>query len=88
MRRTTIWLPEELHEDLRSLASLTRSSLSDLLRSAAEGAYSELFETVRGQSRLAARSTPSLVKLETALHRRKFALDRRFRWNRYRDGAE
>ncbi len=47
MKKTMIYLPEELHEGLRQLAFEHRTSMADLIRRAVQAAYGETIEDVR-----------------------------------------
>ncbi len=71
MTKTTIYLPEEMHEQLRQLARSTRGSVGDLIAIAIADA-------------LLAQSALGLNELQKRVRQRRFAKDRRFRWNRAR----
>ena len=47
MKKTMIYLPEELHEGLRQLAFERRTSMAELIRRAVQAAYSETIEDIR-----------------------------------------
>ncbi len=45
--RTTLYLPEGLHDDLKQLARLRRSNMAELLRAAAEQTYRDDLQELR-----------------------------------------
>ncbi len=47
MKRTMIYLPEELHQGLRKLAFENNKSVAELIRKAVEAVYGEDIEDVR-----------------------------------------
>ncbi len=47
MKKTMIYLPEEIHEGLRRLAFEEKTSIAELIRRAVEQAYREDLEDVR-----------------------------------------
>ncbi len=47
MKKTMVYLPEELHEGLRQLAFEHRTSMAELIRRALEAAYGETIEDIR-----------------------------------------
>jgi len=47
MKRTMIYLPDEIHEGLRELAFDKRVSMAELIRRAVEAAYGEVLEDIR-----------------------------------------
>ena len=47
MKKTMIYLPEELHEGLRRLAFEHRTSMAELVRRAVQAAYGEVLEDIR-----------------------------------------
>ncbi len=47
MKKTMIYLPEELHEGLRQLAFEHRTSMAELVRRAIQAAYGETIEDIR-----------------------------------------
>jgi len=47
MKRTMIYLPDEIHEGLRKLAFEAGTSLAELIRQAVEAAYGEDIEDMR-----------------------------------------
>jgi len=54
MKKTMIYLPDELHEGLRILAFEHRTSTAELIRRALEAAYGEILEDIRdGEAELA-----------------------------------
>lgn len=47
MKKTMVYLPEEIHEGLRRLAFEHRTSMAELVRRAVEAAYGETIEDIR-----------------------------------------
>ncbi len=47
MKKTMVYLPEELHEGLRQLAFEHRTSMAELVRRALQAAYGETIEDIR-----------------------------------------
>ena len=47
MKKTMVYLPEELHEGLRQIAFEHRTSIADLIRRALQAAYGETIEDIR-----------------------------------------
>ena len=47
MKKTMVYLPEELHEGLRQLAFEHRTSMAKLIRRALKAAYGETIEDIR-----------------------------------------
>ena len=47
MKKTMVYLPEELHEGLRRLAFDRRVSMAELIRRAVHAAYGEVLEDIR-----------------------------------------
>ena len=47
MKRTMVYLPDEIHEGLRELAFDKRVSMAELIRRAVEFAYGEVLEDIR-----------------------------------------
>jgi Arc/MetJ-type ribon-helix-helix transcriptional regulator len=47
MKKTMVYLPEELHEGLRQLAFEHRTSMAELIRRALQAAYGETIEDIR-----------------------------------------
>ena len=47
MKRTMIYLPEEIHEGLRRLAFENKTSIAELIRQAVDQAYREDLEDIR-----------------------------------------
>ncbi len=47
MKKTMVYLPEELHEGLRQLAFEHRTSMAELIRRALKAAYGETIEDIR-----------------------------------------
>ena len=74
MKKTMIYLPEETHEGLRTLAFETKTSIAELIRRAIELVYGEDIEDIRDmESELARyRAEPgSAVDLDEYLRQRK-----------------
>ncbi len=46
MKKTMVYLPEELHEGLRQLAFEHRTSMAELVRRAVQAAYGETIEDI------------------------------------------
>ncbi len=46
MKKTMIYLPDELHEGLRQLAFEHRTSMAELVRRAVQAAYGEVIEDI------------------------------------------
>ncbi len=46
MKKTMIYLPDELHEGLRQLAFEHRTSMAELIRRAVQAAYGEVLEDI------------------------------------------
>ncbi|MFA4837610.1 MAG: CopG family transcriptional regulator [Dehalococcoidia bacterium] len=47
MKRTMIYLPEEIHEGLRRMAFESKTSIAELIRQAVDKAYREDLEDIR-----------------------------------------
>jgi predicted DNA-binding protein len=47
MKKTMVYLPEEIHEGLKKLAFESRTSLAELIRRAVEVVYGEDIEDIR-----------------------------------------
>jgi Arc/MetJ-type ribon-helix-helix transcriptional regulator len=47
MKKTMVYLPEDLHEGLRQLAFEHRTSMAELIRRAVRAAYGETIEDIR-----------------------------------------
>lgn len=47
MKKTMVYLPDDLHEGLRMLAFEHRTSMADLVRRAVQAAYGEILEDIR-----------------------------------------
>ncbi len=47
MKKTMVYLPNELHEGLRRLAFEHRTSMAELVRRAVQAAYGETIEDIR-----------------------------------------
>ena len=47
MKRTMIYLPDEMHQGLRKLAFEANTSIADLIRKAVEAVYGEDIEDIR-----------------------------------------
>ena len=74
MKRTMIYLPEEIHQGLRKLAFEANTSIADLIRKAVEAVYGEDIEDIRVMEEEIAkyRSHPeSAVNLNGLLSRKK-----------------
>ena len=73
MKRTMIYLPEEIHQGLRKLAFEHNTSVAELVRRAVEAAYGEDIEDVRIMEEEIAkyRSNPELAISLDELKRRK-----------------
>lgn len=82
MKKTMIYLPDELHEGLRQLAFEHRTSMAELIRSAVEAAYGEVLEDIRdAEAELASylADPASAVPLEDFLAQLKDRVPRRDR---------
>ncbi len=82
MKKTMIYLPEELHEGLRQLAFEHRTSMAELIRRALEAAYGETIEDIRdGEAELASylEDPSSAISLDDFLAERKRRVPRRTR---------
>ena len=73
MKRTMIYLPEEIHQGLRKLAFEANTSIADLIRKAVEAVYGEDIEDVRVMEEEIAkyRSHPKSAVNLNSLRRRK-----------------
>jgi Arc/MetJ-type ribon-helix-helix transcriptional regulator len=74
MKKTMVYLPEELHEGLRQLAFEHRTSMAELIRRAVQSAYGETIEDIRdAEAELAGylEDPSSAVSLEDFLAQRK-----------------
>ncbi len=74
MKKTMVYLPEELHEGLRRLAFEHRTSMAELIRRAVQAAYGETIEDIRdGEAELASylRDPSSAISLVDFLAERK-----------------
>lgn len=47
MKKTMVYLPEDIHEGLRRLAFEHRTSMAELIRRAVQAAYAETIEDIR-----------------------------------------
>jgi tagatose-1,6-bisphosphate aldolase len=47
MKKTMVYLPDDVHEGLRQLAFDRRTSMADLVRRAVDAAYGEVLEDIR-----------------------------------------
>ena len=74
MKKTMVYLPEELHEGLRRLAFEHRTSMAELIRRAVQAAYGETIEDIRdGEAELASylEDPSSAIPLEDFLAQQK-----------------
>lgn len=74
MKRTMIYLPEELHQGLRKLAFENNKSVAELIRRAIEAVYGEDIEDIRDaeeELEYLKAHPESAIDLEEALSRRK-----------------
>ena len=74
MKRTMIYLPDEIHQGLRKLAFEANTSVADLIRKAVVAVYGEDIEDIRVMEEELAkyRANPeSAITLEEALRRKK-----------------
>jgi Arc/MetJ-type ribon-helix-helix transcriptional regulator len=82
MKKTMVYLPEELHEGLRQLAFEHRTSMAELIRRAVQAAYGETIEDIRdGEAELASylEDPSSAISLDDFLAERKRRVPRRTR---------
>ncbi len=82
MKKTMVYLPEELHEGLRQLAFEHRTSMADLIRRAVQAAYGETIEDIRdAEEELASylEDPSSAMSLEDFVAERKRRAPRRSR---------
>ena len=73
MKKTMIYLPEEIHEGLRNLAFEQKTSIAELVRRAVEQAYKEDLEdikTMEHELALYAADCTSAVELDDYLAQR------------------
>jgi hypothetical protein len=87
MRRTTIFLPDDLLADLKTLAYLTRTEVSHLLRQASAAYWEPHFKLIREHG-WNARGLEELAVVATAFQETRIRQDRRFRHNRRRRRPE
>ena len=74
MKKTMIYLPEEIHEGLRRLAFEEKTSIAELVRRAIDRVYGEDIEDIRDMEQELARyraEPGSGIELEEYLRRRK-----------------
>ena len=74
MKKTMVYLPEELHEGLRKLAFEHRTSMAELVRRAVQAAYGEVLEDIRDmETEIASylEDPSSAVSLESLIAQRK-----------------
>lgn len=74
MKRTMIYLPEEVHQGLRKLAFESNKSVAELIRKAVEAVYGEDIEDIRDAEEELKyyRAHPdSAIDLEEAINRKK-----------------
>ena len=72
MKKTMVYLPEELHEGLRQIAFERRTSIADLIRRAVQASYGATIEDIRdAEAELAAylRDPSAAVTLDDFLAR-------------------
>ncbi len=82
MKKTMVYLPEELHEGLRRLAFEHRTSMAELVRRAVQAAYGETIEDIRdAEAELASylEDPSSAISLDDFLAERKRRVPRRTR---------
>jgi Arc/MetJ-type ribon-helix-helix transcriptional regulator len=82
MKKTMVYLPEDLHEGLRQLAFEHRTSMAELIRRAVQAAYGETIEDIRdAEAELASylEDPSSAISLEDFLGQRKRRVPRRTR---------
>ena len=80
MKKTMVYLPEDLHEGLRHLAFEHRTSMAELVRRAVEAAYGETIEDIRDmEAELAGylKDRSSAMPLEEFLAQRNLSVPRR-----------
>ena len=80
MKKTMVYLPDELHAGLRRLAFERRTSMAELIRRAVDAAYSEVLEDIRdAEAELASylADPSSAIPLEDFLAQRKRRVSRR-----------
>jgi len=58
MKKTMIYLPEEIHEGLRRLAFESKTSIAELIRQAVDQAYREDLEDIRDMEEELANYSP------------------------------
>ena len=58
MKRTMIYLPEEIHEGLRRMAFESKTSIAELIRQAVDQAYREDLEDIRDMEEELANYSP------------------------------
>jgi len=74
MKRTMIYLPEEIHQGLRKLAFEANTSIAELVRKAVETVYGEDIEDIHvmEEELVKYRANPdSAIDLDRYLHERK-----------------
>ena len=82
MKKTMVYLPDDLHEGLRRLAFEHRTSMAELIRRAVDAAYREVLEDIRdAEAEIASyRADPSsAISLEDFLAQQKRRVSRRTR---------
>ena len=80
MKKTMVYLPEDLHEGLRQLAFEHRTSMAELVRRAVEAAYRETIEDIADmEAELAGylKDPSTSVPLDEFLAQRKLSVPRR-----------
>ena len=58
MKKTMIYLPEEIHEGLRRMAFESKTSIAELIRQAVDQAYREDLEDIRDMEEELANYSP------------------------------
>ena len=80
MKKTMVYLPEDIHEGLRQLAFEHRTSMAELIRRAVEAAYGETIEDIRDmEAELAGylKDPSTSISLDEFLAQRKLSVRRR-----------
>ena len=80
MKKTMVYLPEELHEGLRQIAFEHRTSIADLIRRAVQAAYGDTIEDIRdAEAELAAylKDRTAAISLDDFLARQDTSASRR-----------
>jgi len=85
MKKTMVYLPDDLHEGLRRLAFEHRTSMAELIRRAVQAAYGEILEDIRDmEAEIASyREDPSsAISLEDFIAQRKLRVPGRTKASR------